>query len=635
VSSPAKARSKIAWVWRGLLLPCLAGSTALAVQINPPKLSGLARIDLNAAASVSALDEGAITTGTGSLGRQTWLPAEDWPLTYTLQVPIVRFGWNAFTVRFVPAQNGTVQLSLRGPWEEVTVGTGNIYQQEVLWDDIQVTGAELTNGGFETVTGSAIAGWSGGTSQLASTALTAVEGRRMGRSWHNDSLTRYLNVSRGVPVFLKFFARAYIPAGFTDMQPVADRNSAAHQTALKFMRGVNFGNALELPPGSAGQFEYPEADYAQARAEGFDHIRLPIAWQHHTGPAPDYVLSAAIFAKVDTHVASALRQGLGIMIDVHNFEDFVKDPPALTNKLYAMWRQIAAHYSNAPPTVVFEVLNEPRDAASTAVMNPIFAEAIRQIRLTNPHRTLFIGTGAFNGISELNNLILPDNDSNLIATVHTYDPFLFTHQGLPWAGTDAGATPKVQFPGPPTVPLIPAPGISEWATNWIQTYNTLPADQNPSSPAAFRGTFQFIRQWSDYYGRPVHIGEFGAFETADPQSRINYYHEKRRALDQQRIGWAIWDWKAGFHYSKNGLPDPPGLREALFPAPLLTATGPGAFRFEAALGKTFVIERTRELTIPGIWDAVSTQSVVTGTIEFSDSQTRQNPAAFYRGRWVK
>jgi hypothetical protein len=195
--------------------------------------------------------------------------------------------------------------------------------------------------------------------------------------------------------------------------------------------------------------------------------------------------------------------------------------------------------------------------------------------------------------------------------------------------------PGIVFPGPPPLPLVPKGPLNEWAVNWIRDYNNLPAGNNPSGPAAFRGRFEFIKQWSDYYGRPVHVGEFGAFETVDTQSRLNYYREKRRALDEFGLGWAIWDWKAGFHYWKEGAPDPPGLREALFPAPVLRATGKGKLEFEAALGKRLVVERTLQLTPPLNWQPISTQVLSTPAFSFTDPDAERNPSALYRVRWDK
>ncbi len=82
---------------------------------------------------------------------------------------------------------------------------------------------------------------------------------------------------------------------------------------------------------------------------------------------------------------------------------------------------------------------------------------------------------------------------------------------------------------------------------------------------AFQGSIDQAKEWSEYYGRPIHVGEFGCFTTADPVSRANYYRAFREAAEKAKIGWAIWDWKAGFRYwnEKTGRPEP-GMHEALF-----------------------------------------------------------------------
>ena len=49
-----------------------------------------------------------------------------------------------------------------------------------------------------------------------------------------------------------------------------------------------------------------------------------------------------------------------------------------------------------------------------------------------------IGPGQWNSISGLKSLQLPEDDQNLIITVHYYLPFEFTHQGAEWVnGSDA------------------------------------------------------------------------------------------------------------------------------------------------------------------------------------------------------
>ena len=168
----------------------------------------------------------------------------------------------------------------------------------------------------------------------------------------------------------------------------------------------------------------------------------------------------------------------------------LKGVASMANKL----RAISAKF---PDDVAFELLNEPKDAATTAAMNPIYAEAIRVIRETNPRRVIFVGPGKWNQISELPNLRLPDNDENLIVTVHCYDPFNFTHQGATWSSSDVKGLKGIVFPGPPAKRFVPDPAarLGRGTLDWLERYNTLPTVKNPCGPLAFRRLLQQAKEW--------------------------------------------------------------------------------------------------------------------------------------------
>lgn len=360
-------------------------------------------------------------------------------------------------------------------------------------------------------------------------------------------------------------AGSFIPPNPPEMEPLASRHTPAYRAARLFMHGVNLGNYLEAPPGQSWGITCSADEFAIMRSEAFDHVRVPVGWHHYAGPAPDFALSPEIFSRVDFVVTNALANKLAVIINIHHFDELDRDPAGQSEKFLALWRQIAAHYKKFPGQLAFELDNEPHAAATTALMNPIYARAIAEIRKTNPRRVIFVEPGNWGSIDELKNLVLPPDD-NVVVSVHCYEPFYFTHQGATWAGPDTKVK-GIQFPGPPATPLLPDPSLElkPWVRDWIQRYNTLPTGKNPSSPLAFEGKLKFAREWSDYYGRPVHVGEFGCFTSADPQSRANFYAAFRRALDEQKLGWAIWDWSAGFRYwdKKNGRPMP-GMHEALF-----------------------------------------------------------------------
>ena len=281
-----------------------------------------------------------------------------------------------------------------------------------------------------------------------------------------------------------------------------------------------------------------------------------------------------IFARADELVQAGLRQGLGVIINIHHFDDFTTDPKGQTARFLAIWRQIAVHYAKAPELLAFELLNEPKDAATTDAINPIFAEAIHRIRAVSPNRTIFVGPGKWNSVSELPQLLLPDDDQNLIVTVHNYDPFFFTHQGATWAGPDTKVT-GIRFPGPPSRRLVPDPhlNLSRGVLDWIERYNMEPVATNPSSPLAFQVAIDQAREWSEYFGRPIHFGEFGCYTKADPASRAPLLSCLSQVRRTRGAGWAIWDWKAGFRYWDEKVHRPEtGMREALFDADLSRPT---------------------------------------------------------------
>jgi endoglucanase len=353
-------------------------------------------------------------------------------------------------------------------------------------------------------------------------------------------------------------------AAYLLVHPAKRRETPAYQAARWFRRGVNLGDYLEADR-SCRQVTVSAGEIARMKQEGFDHVRVPVGWHQYAGPGPEFKLEPEIFSLVDFVVTNALQDRLAVMINIHHFNSLDRNPSGATAEFLAIWRQVAEHYRQFPRQLAFELDNEPHEKATTAAMNSIYVESIGEIRQSNPSRTIFVEPGNWGSIEELKNLVLPP-DENVIVSVHCYDPFLFTHQGASWT---SGATPVIGiiFPGPPAQPLVPDPEVTlkDYQLDWVNKYNTLPPEKNPSGPVAFAGKLQYIRAWSDYYGRPVHLGEFGAYTKADGQSRANFYAAFRVAAERQKIGWCIWDWSANFRYWDKPNDRPmPGMHEALF-----------------------------------------------------------------------
>ena len=304
------------------------------------------------------------------------------------------------------------------------------------------------------------------------------------------------------------------PAG----PPPADTSQARRINAL-LARTVNLGNALEAPTEGLWGVTLEERFFEDVADAGFTAVRLPVKWTAHHGPAPDYRIDPAFFARVDWALDQALSRRLAVVLNVHHFDEIHEDPStANVARLTALWRQIAARHRDRPDAVVFELLNEPSGELTTARWNGIIPGLLAAVRETNPDRTVMVGPGRWNQIPELKNLRLPP-DPNLIVTVHTYEPFEFTHQGAEWVGDDA-----------------PPPG------------RTFPAGDDERTIAAM---LDVAADWSKARNRPLFVGEFGAYNKADLDSRVRWTAFMRDQFERRGFSWGYWELAAGF-----GLYDP-------------------------------------------------------------------------------
>jgi len=561
--------------WMVLLwVALLAGSAAADPPTKPARF---VQLNIQGDALTGQLDGGWIIRGSGWMKRMTWRPTEEWLRTYVAGMDINRLTWTRVGFEFTPLADGSVTIGFSGPYE--TNLAGQVFLQEVAIDATATAGgaAEFTNGGFELIANGLPVGWNWSSSpgELNVDNPPPFDGARSAIVQTGNTLSQTIAVTGGVPVRVWVQARTRTPADFIEQPRLPPAGTPAHAAIVHYMRGVNLGNCLEAPPGADWGAHYTAADFDAIAAQGFDHVRIPAAWHYHAGDGPAYTISNAFFAQVDALVTNALSRGLHAIVNVHHFHAFTNNPTAQSDKLYAMWEQIAAHYRATPHTLAFELLNEPTGAATTEVMNPIYAAAIARIRTIAPDRLIFVGPGDYNRIAELEKLTLPAADSNLVVTVHDYEPFYFTHQGAHWTHP-ATATTGIVYPGPPPTPLAPHPETldNEGVAAWLARYNRLERAINPCSRDAWRDALAYARAWSDHFGRPVHVGEWGAYRHMDAASRRRFHAERREDLDAQHLPWALWDWKAEFRYWDPDAGAPvDGLREAILPAPTIGRTG--------------------------------------------------------------
>lgn len=295
--------------------------------------------------------------------------------------------------------------------------------------------------------------------------------------------------------------------GFTPIPPF--------EMQQRLGRGINLGNALEAP--REGEWGVTIADYffPLIRQAGFDTVRVPIRWSAHALREPPYTIAPDFFERIDWVVEQALNNDLNVVINVHHYDELFQDPDAEWDRFLALWAQIADRYKDYPPTLLFEVLNEPNGALTTRVWNVLFEDTLRVIRQTNPTRNVVLTGANWGQLASLFTVRIPD-DPYLIATFHYYEPKAFTHQGASWV-QDAG----------------------EWiGTRW---------EGNEDQRRAIDRAFDAVARWSKDKNIPVWMGEFGAFGLhADMEDRARWTAYVARAAEQRGITWAYWEFGAGF-----------------------------------------------------------------------------------------
>jgi endoglucanase len=181
-------------------------------------------------------------------------------------------------------------------------------------------------------------------------------------------------------------------------------------------------------------------------------------------------------------------------------------------RFFLLWEQIATRFKGRDARLVFELYNEPHGRLNGELWNVLAARALGVVRKSNPTRIAIIGPTTWNSAGDLHLLKMP-NDSNLIATVHNYAPFSFTHQGAEWVS-----------------PVLPT-GVTCCSTSQV---------------AEMTGPLDVAKAWSTAKRYPVYVGEFGAYSKADETSRETFNRTMRDAMTARGMSWSYWEFASGF-----------------------------------------------------------------------------------------
>jgi endoglucanase len=288
-------------------------------------------------------------------------------------------------------------------------------------------------------------------------------------------------------------------------------------TANKLLaRTVNLGYTFDAPKEGDWGNSISEKELLNIKSAGFTAVRLPVQWITRMDSVAPYAINKSFRERIDWVIKQALKNHLAIVIENCLDEQLMAQPEKYKDRFLGLWEQLSIHYASYPQQVMFEIMAEPHGELSR-FWGKYYTGALALIRKNNPTRPVIIGAGFYNSPQNLGSLHLPENDQYIIATFHMYQPLKFAMQGEQW---------------------LPFGKPMEWiGTKWSGTA----AEQNEIINA-----MNLASDWSAAHKRPVFMGEFGASDHADIESRAKFLKFYREQAEERHFSWGVWSYNVGF-----------------------------------------------------------------------------------------
>lgn len=327
--------------------------------------------------------------------------------------------------------------------------------------------------------------------------------------------------------------------------------------------------------------QMPPGQLTQLASEGFDFLRIA------ADPAPLLALAGtdretALLAQLRARVDEAQAAGLKVILDLHAFprdEDYDVEWALASDANFAaytaMAARVAATLNGLPPDrTALQLMNEPTqdcdaltDDPATSTWPPRLKRLHDAARQAAPDLPLVLSGACWGGawaLAQLDPALI--GDANVLWSIHSYDPFLFTHQGATWTDEPARFFSGIPYPpdklDDPTADRLfdDALARAEAAGDASATsadLDTALLDYREGGDEVAQPLEQ-AALWADAHGIPRNrliLDEFGAMrETADGteldrDSYLAFIADKRRAAEDRGIGWAVWSWRGTMRVS--------------------------------------------------------------------------------------
>jgi len=334
----------------------------------------------------------------------------------------------------------------------------------------------------------------------------------------------------------------------------------AVRRAAALTRGVSlsgwFGGWGDYSPEHTSTY-ITAADFQVMKGMGIRYVRFPLDPTLLSQGGLRNPNKDQIWARIDSALDMAMDSGMAVDFVVFPRDDYKQRLATQSgaDQFIMLWQVLAKHFvGRDPDRFFFELMNESeeQDPYRWVGLESATAKAIRDI---DAEHTILASGAHYDSLGDLLATQTID-DPNVIYTFHFYEPYAFTHQGASWGSVEWNYFRDIPYPATPGEIADRIKSIPDNSARY-QLYLYGAEGWNAAS---ILHRIAFAAEWGRERHVPVVCNEFGAFrDTAPPDSRARYLHDVRTALEQNGIGWAMWDWSGNFglvtHQANAIMPD--------------------------------------------------------------------------------
>lgn len=300
-----------------------------------------------------------------------------------------------------------------------------------------------------------------------------------------------------------------------------------------------------------------EVDVERIKNVGITNVRLCLSPDRlFDGNDPSQFKDQKVLSSLNSAVKMLLDADLSVTLVLFPndaFKERLFRDPEFVHSFAIFWAALARNFKHVDPDYLFlEIINEPnfiRFAAEFVTLDPddieksaaekwgaVQEELLRAIRNEAPEHTIVLTCDNW---SKIKNLVTmkPADDSNVVYTVHIYDPYAFSHQGAEWDARVSGVS-GLYYPTDLSNCKIIKEKISPRSREIIETYC-----QTRWHRKRIERQIKSAVLWAKRHKVRLAVGEFGVYPRhVPPEQAAKYLRDVRTVIEKYGIAWCAWEY---------------------------------------------------------------------------------------------